>query len=532
MTLTTMPAAWSQLLQQIKPFGETDYADVLKRAGEILGFSTAKVEKSGRSVARVGGLGDYVGAYVRDLSHSHCTLSLLWDGEPSADELDSLESFAVVLDLALLAEDRRSQAATTPLITPSGTKDRLTKTIDRDGFADYLDLEFAAGPSNATVMIIGLDGMSTVNDTLGHTVGDIVIAETAERLRQTLRSCDVISRLGGDVFGVYCPNMGTEVATKLAGRLQSAIAMPISVQTHELRVTASAGIASRAKGEKAEQTLSNGDTALQAAKADGAGELAVYDGAIRMRTEDRRLLAAELVDALADNQLMTGLEPIVHLPKGSIVGVEAHVMWNHPSRGEIDRNEFMDLAELIGRVSDVERAVLEYALSEQSLEDKSMRTGMNLSGSTLRDPVAIDWIADRLVSSPNKMIMEVSETAVSTGGNLVVRHLQTLRDAGASIVLDDFGLSFASIRTLHAFAFDGVKLHNDLLTDGDKTRAMSIIKGVYASAETRGFDIVHSGVDSDYDLRLLLALDSSVTGQGFYAQGRAVRARVAAASRS
>ena len=532
MTSTTMPAAWTQLLQQIKPFGETDYADVLTRAGEILGFSTAKVEKTGRSIARIGGLRDYDDGQVHELAHSHCTLSILWDSEPDADVVESLNSFTVVLDLALLAEDRRSQAASTPLVAPSGTKDRLTKTIDRDGFTDYLDLEFAAGPSNATVMIIGLDGMSTVNDTLGHTVGDIVIAETADRLRDTLRSCDIVSRLGGDVFGVYCPNMGIEVATKLAGRLQSAIAMPIAVQTHELRVTASVGIASRSKGEKAEQILSNGDTALQAAKADGASELAIYDGAIRMRTEDRRLLAAELVDALADNQLMTGLEPIVHLPQGSIVGVEAHVIWNHPLRGEIDRNEFMDLAELIGRVSDVERAVLEYALSEQALEDQAMRTGMNLSGSTLRDPIAIDWIADRLLSSPNKMIMEVTETAVSTGGSIVVRHLQKLRDAGASIVLDDFGLSFASIRTLHAFSFDGVKLHNDLLTDGDTARAMAIIKGVYASAEATGFDIVHSGVDNDDDLRLLMSLDSSVTGQGFYAQGRAVRARVAAANKS
>ena len=532
MTLTTMPTAWSQLLQQIKPFGETDYADVLGRAGEILGFSAAKVEKDGRSIARIGGLRDYNDGYVRELAHSHSVLSVAWDQTPDEQTIDSMDSFAVVLDLALLAPDRRTLSASTSIVAPSGTKDRLTKAIDRDGFSDYLDVEFASGPVNATVMVIGIDGMSTVNDTLGHTVGDIVIAETADRLRDTLRPCDIVSRLSGDVFGVYCPNIATDVATTLAGRLQSSIALPINVQSHELRVSASVGVASRARGEKAAETLSNGDTALQVAKADGPGELAIYDGAVRMRTEDRRTLAGELVDALADNQLMTALEPIVHLPNGSIVGVEAHVIWNHPVRGEIDRNEFMDLAELIGRVADVERAVLEYALSEQAFEEQAMRTGVNLSGSTLRDPVAIDWIVDRLKSSPNKMIMEVTETAVSTGGSIVVRHLQKLRDAGASIVLDDFGLSFASIRTLHAFAFDGVKLHNDLLTDGDDARACAVIKGVYASADATGFDIVHSGVDDDDDLRLLMSLDKSVTGHGFYAQGRAVRARVAAANKS
>lgn len=525
-----MPAQWATLLQGVKPFGETDVAAVLTDAGQLLGFTAAKIEQSGHSIARIGGIRDFSTGHATTLVHSNSELHVLWDIAADSDRLESLNAFCLVLDLALLAKDRRAYESSTPMMAPTGTKDRLTNTIDRDAFTDYLDIEFASGPSHATVMVIGLDGMSVVNDTMSHTVGDIVIAETADRLRETLRSCDIVSRFGGDVFGIYCPNMPTETAARLALRLQAAVSRPIVVQSNELRVTAGAGIASRAKGEKAHDTLSNGDTALQAAKAAGPSELVVYDGAIRARTEDRRQLAAELVEALDQNQLTTATEPIVHLPDGAIVGVEAHVVWEHPTRGTIDRTEFMDLAELIGRVADVERAVLEYALAQQG--DSPMRTGINISGSTLRDSAAIGWMAERIRGAKAKLIVEVSETSVSTGGAAVVRHLGVLRDAGASVVLDDFGLSFASLRTLHAFAFDGVKLHTSLLSEGDSRRMAAIANGIYVSAAAVGFDVVHSGVETDDDLRLLMGLDRSISNNGVYAQGAAIRARANAAAAS
>lgn len=530
MSQTMIPAEWCSVIEQVRPFGDTDFSDVLSNAGKLLGFQSAKIEQGGREVAKAGGARDYSSGQSIDLSHSGCILHVLWDNAPEQDTVRGLEALGAMLDLALLAKDRRASNAPTPMMAPSGSKDRLTNTIGRDAFADYLDIEFASGPSNATLMVIGLDGMSVVNNTMSHTVGDIVIAETADRLRDTLRSCDIVSRLGGDVFGIYCPNLDIDTAQRLAIRLLAAIARPITVQSNELRVTAGTGIAARAKGEKAQQTLSNGDTALQAAKAEGPNALVIYDGAIRARTEDRRQLAGELVAALENNQLTTQMEPIVHLPGGAIVGVEAHVVWEHPTRGTIDRSEFMDLAELIGRVSDVERAVLEYAIAETNSE--SVRTGINISGSTMRDAVAIGWMAERLRSAEGKMIIEVSESAISTGGATVVRHLQLLRDAGASVVLDDFGLSFASMRTLHAFAFDGVKLHTSLLSEGDPPRMIAIAKGIYASSSSIGFDVVHSGVESDDDLRLLISLDKAISGQGFYAQGAAVRARVNAAAAS
>ena len=515
-------AGWSELLTKIKPFGETDLNAVLKDGAEVLGYRSARLTRGRRNLGAFGVVSDEAPTRI-ELPHAEAILFV--DHLSTFEGGHALEALASVLELALAASDRRQAGSATPLMAPTGIRDRVTQTIDRDGFMDYLDVEFAAGPAAATVMIIGLDALDAVNETLGHDAGNTVLAMVADRLRETLRSCDVVCRLGSDVFGVFCPDMGVDMATKLIARLQAAVAEPIAIGANSLRVTSSAGVAIRARGERSITLLEHADIALQAAKNSANGEVAIYDGMIREASEDRRAMASELIDALAENQLATAFEPIVHLPKGSIVGVEAHVLWNHPERGQIDRTRFMDLAELIGRVDDVERAVIQYAISQQQDDANSVRTGCNLSATTMRDPASIEWMVERLSSATHKIIIEVGESALNTDEALVVKHLGALRAAGASIVLDDFGLGFASLRALHAFAFDGVKIHNSLLTEGGQARTNALVESIYASANSIGFDVIHTGVDSDDDLRLLMGLPQN-EGSGFYAQGAAVRARV------
>lgn len=523
----TIPAGWSEVLQQVRPFGETDIAAVLTSAAGVLGYTGARLQVGRRSLGSVGSVGDNPSMTI-EMSHAEATL--LVEHGPEFTQHHAIESLASVLELALAAPDRRSSSSSEPLMAPMGARDRVTGTIDRDGFVDFLDMELAAGPDAATVMVLGLDALDAVNETLGHSAGNVVLAAAADRLRETLRSCDVVSRISADIFAVYCPNMNVDVATRLLGRLQDAIAQPVAVDGNSLKMTTSAGVAIRARGEKGQALIEHADIALQAAKAAGGGEVAIYDGIVRTASEDRRALATELIDALAENQLATAFEPIVHLPAGEVVGVEAHVLWNHPTRGQIDRSKFMDLAELIGRVDDVERAVLDFAIHQQQTSERTIRTGCNLSATTMRDPRSIDWIVERLSSNDHKIIIEVGEGALNTDEALVVKHLFKLRQAGASIVLDDFGLGFASLRAVHAFSFDGVKLHNTLLTEGESIRSKAIVEAVYASAATMGFDVIHTGVDTDDDLRLLLALGKSSTDRGFYAQGAAVRARVTTAA--
>ena len=515
--------SWSGILQALKPFGGTDLDKVLGQAVSTLQIGGLRLREGKR---RLGTGGSIAGESALTISMDHSGMELDAFFAPEFSEVNSLHTLAAVLDLALSSADRRSGASHAPLMAPSGSKDRVTDTIDRDSFVDYLDMELASAPEVATVMMVGLDGLDTIKETIGHEAGDEVLRCTADRLRDTLRSCDVVSRVGMDTFAIFCPTLFVEVAGPLAMRLQDAIASPIDWRGSTVRATASTGIATRSRGERTAALLEHAELALIAAKENGASEIAIYDGVIRARSEDRRELASQLVDALAENQLATAFDPIVKLPEGSVVGVEAHVLWNHPTRGQIDRADFMGLAELIGRVDDVERAVVEFALAQNAGREQKVRTGFNISSSTLADPASIEWIVARLSGENHHLILEVDEETILGSSAIVGRHLAALSDVGASIVLDNFGVGPASLRALHALAFDGVKLHSSLLYSGTNSRALSIVNGLYAIAESSGFDVIHTGVDNDDDLRRLLALCESAGADGFYAQGKAIRRRV------
>lgn len=517
-----IPSNWAEILQGIKPFGETDIGALLNSAGSLAGFSAANLENNGRSLGRFGGIREFAQGDQYALPFSGATLSVIYDTGKPPEAAATIAALANVLDLALLVTDRRETLTTPLMMEPTGAKDPLTKTIDRVAFTDFLNIEFASAPAAASVILIGLDRTEAVQATFGHSVADAVLAEVADRFRETLRSCDTISRVDSDVFAVYCPEVSLDVATTLAMRLQEVVHIPIRVGDNELRVTACAGIATRSKGEKAAEILEHGSAALRASREGGPGELSIYDGELQMKTEDRRQLASELIDAFSNNELATHRSPIVHLPEGAVTGVEAQVIWNHRTHGQIDSATFMDLAEMIGRVGDVERSVLEFSL----LGDGTTPTGMNLSASTLRDFRSVSSITERLKQSDSKVKFEVGEDAIALAGRAAAQHLQMLRDAGAAIVLDDFGKTSGSLRTLHTIPLDGLKLHSSILNPEDPTRATSVAKAVYASANELQLQVVHSGVDTDADLRFLLTLDAQISGRGFLAQGAAVASRV------
>jgi len=525
----TISQGWLALLRSLKPFGGTDLDALLAATVAQLNLKGLSVRNGKSRLAKSGSFVGEPGLTV-SMDHSGTTLDAYF--APDFSEQESILLFGSLLDLALSSGDRRSGSAHTPLMAPSGSKDRVTGTIDRDSFVDFLDMELATATEVATVMMVGLDGLDTIKETIGHEAGDEVLRQTAARLQDTLRSCDIVSRVGMESFAVFCPGLLVEVAGPLAIRLQDAIGAPIDWRGSAIRTTASAGIATRSRGERTAALLEHSELALIAAKENGASEIAIYDGVIRARSEDRRELAAQLVDALAQNQLATAFDPIVKLPQGEVMGVEAHVLWNHPTRGQIDRADFMGLAELIGRVDDVERAIVEFAIAQNSGREQKVRTGFNVSASTLTDPTSIQWIIDRLSGEDHHLILEVDEEAILASPTTVGRHLAALRDVGASIVLDNFGVGPASLRALHSLPFDGVKLHSSLLYSGTNKRARSIVTGLYAIAECSGFDVIHAGVDSDDDLRRLLALCESAGIEGFYAQGKAIRRRVNQSSKA
>ncbi len=449
-----------------------------------------------------------------------------------AEIAGDLRAVASLLDLVLVARDRRAGPTPVALVTPTDGTDSLTGALNRDSFLSLLDMEFANNALLASVVVVGVDGLSVVNDTLSFEIGDRVLQSITHRLTAALRSVDTLARLGGDQFAVYLPGMNLEHASQLAARLQQRINAPFTFDSTELTITASAGVAERSNAANTRTLLSHVSTALNAAKDLGNGGLVGYDDELQRTASARRQLIEELQDALEQNRLNTGLEPIVSLPSGDVVAAEARVRWLHPERGLIESHQFLEAAESIGRAGEIERALIRFAIDRSSFAqgDRAvgLRTSINISATTLRDRHATEWVAQQLreADDATPLMVEVTESAVGAGGADVAESLAVLRAAGASIILDDFGVHLGSLRTLHAFAFDGVKLHQKILTTtgGEESRAAeALCRAVYAAAETVGFDVIHTGVDTERDLWLLKRLDRKLNRDGFYAQGRAVR---------
>lgn len=543
---------WASVLQQIRPFGDTDFTAVLVAVGNMVGAEAGWIVSEGELVAVVGSVEDVDPLLLRTLAEAKSDSAVIADlgsmhfvrgslpttsghvafgsARQNFDQgtIDIVAAIGNVIDLALAAKNRRNSPSTA-IQQVSGQTDKLTGALLRDDFRALLDAEIESEVHSATVIVLGVDGTSIVNDTLGYATGDQLLQTVASRLLTTVRSCDVVARLSGDVFGIYCPGIGSDLAEDVANRIQRTIGAAIDIDDGTMTVTISAGIASLTASDSAAELLSNADLALQAAKSRGSGAAEQFDDDLAEQVSKRRHLATEFQTALDANQLTTALEPIIGMPDGKVVGLEARVRWLHPTRGLIDRDEFMGMAETIGRVADVERAIIHLAARNWDGQETGVRTSVNLSGSSLRDERQIEWLLERIPKqgAHNDLIVEVSEEAMRLGGSMAVDHLETLRDCGVGITLDDFGTDLASLRTLHMFAFDGVKLHQDLVTS-DQIQSQSIVKAVYAVGEVLGFDVIHTGIDSERDLLTLTRLDRTLQLGGFYAQGRAVRHHAAA----
>lgn len=405
--------------------------------------------------------------------------------------------------------------------------DALTGVLTLDPFRDVLASDIEEGAVTASVVTIGLDGTGVVNDTVGHAVGDHVLQTVAARIRTTIRDCDVVARLRGDIFAIYCPGLGAELAAEVAGRLQLAIGEPIELEQGHLVITCCAGVAEKEPDVSAHRLLVQAGIALETAKEAGAGAIAVFDEALQELVAARRDLARELQLALAQNLLTTGLDPIVSMPDGELVGQRARTRWIHPDRGEIESQEFLWLVESIGRVADLERAVVHFAVAERSTSrGVKVKTAVNLSAASLRDPRQIDWIVAQVANgseAESGLIIEVTEGALLAAGAEGRASLDRLAGNGIGIVLADFGRSGGSLRTLHSFAFDGVELHPELFDGVDPDRVRALLASIYSSADSLGTVVIHGGIDTEQQLEEVATVDKLLGRDGFFVEGRVAR---------
>ncbi len=386
------------------------------------------------------------------------------------------------------------------------------------------------------LVILDLDGFKTINDSLGHHVGDRILKEVASRLRSLLREVDTVARLGGDEFALMLPRTGIDGAVTAARGILQELRRPFALNGHPLTLGGSLGIAWFPEhGLEADTLLQKADIAMYVAKSGGLG-WAAYT-ADRDRHAHRRLtLTTELRDAIERNQFSFDYQPIVELPTGIVTCVEALARWDHPERGRLLPSEFIDLSEQTGLIEPLTLRLLDRALTEWADPDPHtpIRIALNLSPRSLQDPDLPDRVAELLQAhgaSPSLLTLEITENFIITDAALSTASLSRLREMGVTLAIDDFGVGYSSLRHLQRLPVSQLKIDRSFvaaLAIGDD----AIVGSTIELAHRLGLTVVAEGVESAPILERLVALKcDAAQGSLFADPGSADDIRRWAASR-
>jgi diguanylate cyclase (GGDEF)-like protein len=420
-------------------------------------------------------------------------------------------------------ERKRAQLAHEALHDP------LTALPNRTLFRDRC-LQALSGIGRTTsavgVLFVDLDGFKQVNDSLGHAAGDRLLVEVGERIQQTLRANDTVSRFGGDEFTVLGATLDSRHdATRLAQRLAQALGEPFAVAARDVSLTCSIGIAfTFDRDADPDALIHDADLAMYRAKERGGACHEVFGQSLRARNAKRRELESELRTALEEDQLRVAYQPQVELVTGRMTGLEALARWQHPERGLVAAGEFIRVAEDTGMIHELGRWVLGQAcrdfagwLSAGALEP-DVQMAVNLSPRQLTRGDVVDATATALAETgidPRLLCLEVTEGAVVSHAARAGSVLKRLKSLGVCIAIDDFGVGYASLGYLERFPIDMLKIDRSLV-DGVATEARKqrVVATVMALAETLGLTVVAEGIELPEDANELIALGCRL-GQGY-----------------
>jgi diguanylate cyclase (GGDEF)-like protein len=403
--------------------------------------------------------------------------------------------------------------------------DSLTGMPNRALFLDRLS--FAVGRASRSgnpvgVLFIDIDDFKTINDSLGHRAGDELLQAVAARLEACLRPSDTIARFGGDEFAVLIEEIDdTADAATAAGRVLDSLADPIAIEGREVYVGASVGIA--AGPEDAETLLRDADLAMYRAKAEGKGRYRAYAPHMHADIVERLELEVDLKRAIEANELELHYQPIFSIKTGAIAGLEALVRWNHPTRGLLQPDSFIPMAESSGRISDLGRWVLAAACHQGALwrarypATDGIKVGVNLSASELRDDDIVVQVADALRVAqldPGGLTLEITETALMDDLDAAAGRLGELKALGVEIAVDDFGIGHSSLRYLKQLPLDNLKIAKPFVDEIGKPDAdPPILRAILDLANVFDLSAVAEGIEEPEQASRLLELGCAF-GQG------------------
>ena len=399
--------------------------------------------------------------------------------------------------------------------------DTLTGLPNRTAFQQSLDEWVASGEPVAAV-VMDLDRFKEINDTLGHDVGDAVLQEAAERLQKFRGPVAAVARLGGDEFALVVTGDVPPAETTVRS-LSAAFTQPFDIDDISVEIMPSFGLAQvRETDEDSRPLLRRAEIAMYEAKA-RASRVEIYSDAMERSSTQRLVLAGELRRAIELGELRLRYQPKVLLPSGSVVGVEALVRWQHPTRGLLEPQEFIPVAESSGLIRQLTTWVLEQALTMQRrLADSGAATltmSVNVSARSLSDPRLPEEVAREISTArvdPARVILEVTETSMVEEGEHVFRALDELTKMGVTLSVDDFGTGYSSLSYIQRLPVGEVKIDRGFVMGVENNPGnRAIVRAAIDIAGVFDLAVVAEGVENETAAQILADLGCHAA-QGFH----------------
>jgi diguanylate cyclase (GGDEF)-like protein len=401
--------------------------------------------------------------------------------------------------------------------------DSLTGLGNRLLFKEHLEqaLMDVSLPHPSAVLFLDLDGFKSVNDTLGHSVGDLLLKSIATKLRNILRPTDRISRLGGDEFAIL-QTSGAQPASSLAmaEEILAIVGQQNTIDGHDVTVGASIGIAFGSAGETdAEIILKNADIAMYSAKSDGRGTYRVFDPAMDSIVQARRILERNLRAGFSNNEFKLFYQPLINLRTKKVKAFEALIRWEHPERGLVSPSEFIQVAEEMGLIVPLGEWVLRQACTEAMDWPEEICVSVNLSPLQFAKGNLVSTVVSALASSGlpgSRLELEITESVLLEKSERNISILNQLRSLGIRISMDDFGTGYSSIGYLRSFPFDKIKIDQsfvrDLLVDEG---SLAIVRAIAGLGVSFGIITTAEGVETEEQMRCL-NLEGCTEVQGYF----------------
>lgn len=384
--------------------------------------------------------------------------------------------------------------------------DPVTNLPNRYRFREFLQeaIGRSHGPKYLSLLLMDLERFKDVNDTLGHTRGDMMLNQVGMRLCGALPTAAIVARLGGDEFGILISGEDAPVDIKaVIHKLHNILVAPFMLDGIPIAVEASIGVANMPQhGGNADLLLQRADIAMYQAKRMASG-YAVYDNSFDRHSPQRLGLLAELRDAIHQDQLVLHFQPKVDICDGCIVGTEALVRWQHPRHGLLMPEKFITSTEYTGLMMPLTQVVLTSALQQcQLARDKGLRFGVsvNLSARSLHNsslPELVRAALNATGAQPDHLTLEVTESAIVLDRRRAEKTLHALHDLGVSLSIDDFGTGYTSLASIKRLPVDEIKIDKSFVANmlNDKNDAM-IVHAVIDLGHNLGQRVVAEGVES------------------------------------